>query len=148
MYRFLLTTVFALVTVCSQAMAHPCDEFNANESLIYENLLGESAWQAGEIKFYSLSDRTPYSQLSNTERYMVAGGVDTETGLNYAPWYDQVMDVVKMYFDRNEAVPAELSHELVDALDDDRELEEDSLAFRILHNPVQDRPVRLDAVDF
>ncbi|MEZ5337934.1 MAG: hypothetical protein R3F46_06675 [bacterium] len=146
MNRVTLFLIVILSLWSNAASAHPAEDFNAFELPAYERLMGDSSWNNGEIKFYGASERAPYASLSNLEKYMIAGAVDPVSGTAYTPWQRQILTTALEYTRKFGEVPAELNITTLQELSGNDQI--DPAIMAVMNNPLQDRPVRLDAVGF
>jgi hypothetical protein len=128
------------------ADAHPADEFQPLDFPAYDRLMGDSNWNSGELKFYSPDERPSFSQLNNIEKYMVAGGIDPETGIAHTAWRKQMLTTAREYYLKFGEIPSELSVENLQALSGNPDIEQFYLS--MCENPIQNRATKLQEQEF
>lgn len=141
MCKVLLTVILMVSINCGVSYAHPAEEIEASEFPSYDFIAGDSSWNVGEMKFYSLEERVPYENLTDLEKYMLAGGVNPQTGERFGSWHMSVLREIRTYVMNHGSVPESLTLEVLN--DNVSPWEYPTEGWEWLKNPLSDKAVRL-----
>ncbi len=103
-----------------------------------------------EMNFGDITFHSPYpdpATLTDAEKYMVAGCVDSDYGGGMMPWYMDVFMMVDAIRARSGEIPERLSHELIDMCTISRDGLDQSGSARF-RSPITGEFPRLDAAEF
>ncbi len=113
MSRFFVFTTLIVSLSFQVALAHPADGLTPAEPEegYGTELYGTHADQSiGDVIFY-----TPYpSELSDAEKYIVAGTVDSPQGDGgMGPWWFNVVSIAIAYYNKNGELPQEINEDVL-----------------------------------
>ena len=145
-----LTAAVLLIAapVLAEKMKHPSEGFDPKPMPIN---YGSAGYGLGpEMNFGDITFHSPYPDpdtLTDAEKYMVAGCVDSDYGGGMTPWYMDVFMMVDAIRGRSGIIPDEFNHQMLQAcaIRPDYFDKDSSARFR---SPITGEFPRLDAAEF
>ncbi len=136
----LFVSMLALTPVTSYAM--DLGDWVPNEDASYSSMLSGEEYSIGDIVFYSLEDRMPYEELSDLDKYILAGASLPGTNKAKAPWFTQFLSLVQVYYEEKGTLPSVMDDDEILSLSAFQNWESQVDFYR---NVFTDGWVRLDA---
>ena len=129
------------------AMAgHASDGHQPKEVFNYDQGAPEE-WSIGDVQFYDPQSKPPLESLTDTERYMLAGTVDSSlpSGSALGPWFQQVYMAALKLYQRHGSIPEVLDPDQLRELPEFAQIPQGLLD--VYRNPLTGEWPRLRSMD-